>query len=389
MADAVSGAVSSVEAEASALSKSITDIFSGIDLTDPIKAESKVIGEQVSNIKDTTLNAVNTGASAIKKGVATLNGLDSQMMSTISGFQSDMLGKLNSLLTSLSGGLLNAADFTSLITGQSSLKLTLSNLLDKISSMVGFDVTNIKGFATNFENKLLSQLNSLTGGYLGLYADSEGKVLRVTSNTSATKTQQIMDTLGRVGVGGYADTFNYAVKNSFYNSLLDQATYTGVVDAYGPIAAMYNNTDDADRALVDSMGTAITNGDAVSLAELGGLVSGNNANLIAATYPNGASDLTKYFKLPSYATAADYADLSNTLWGACVSLGGDNWWKIYTEIEGWVPNLLIGSLFSDDVLKVWIDRDEVIPLIACRNRFKQISGRDAFLADFPQTPVSP
>lgn len=364
------------------------DLFKDIDLTDPIKNASKQIGQQVDGIKDTTLNAVNTGSAAIKKGVATFNQLDSQITSTISAFQSETLGKLNDLLSALSGGLLNIDDFTDLISLTDGFKLNFDALLNKLSALIGFDITNIKGFISNFQNRLMARLNQLTGGYLSSQIDSAGRKLKITSNINSYQTQDALSIYGSLGMDDYSTSYNTAVKDAYNDSLLAYAVENGLVDSYGTIVSQASDSDAADKGLIFAMDTAIGKGDLASLDELNKLLTDKGKGALLDVYPNGAADLTKNFFIPDYISLGEYNEFGDLLWELCIVLNGPNWWKIYTQSWDWVPNLLIGSNFSDDVAKVWLEREEMIPLLGCSNKFRDRSAVDTFINDFPNVPVS-
>ncbi len=362
------------------------DIFKDIDLTSPIEQMSKEIGQQVAGIKDQTLSVVNTGASKLKEGVALINEADTQFFNAINNFKSETLGKLNSLLSTLTGGMLNINDFTDLISLVDGFKLDASALLNKLSGLVGFDIGNIPGFANNFLNKLMSQLNQVSGGYLGSIRGKDGVILQMTRTFNNGVTQTLTETLAKLGLGNYSDYYSVAVKNSLYNTLMDETIKAGMVDAYVPLYQKYDDRNDADLAIIGGLGNALSNGDVVSVRKLTATVQDMSIQVIAATYPNGAETLLENFKIQPGATARDYPEIAKNLLEACIAIGGENWWKVYTTNWGWVPNLLMGSKLTPDVIKVMMDNQDLFPLMAVRNRYDEHDAIDQFIIDFPTVP---
>lgn len=374
------------------MSFNTSSIFDNLNLKSAVSDLSQDMNTKLADVKGSLLNPVSSTTASIKDGIALLSSVDSKIKSTISNFKTDVLGMADGTINQLQSAYFTVNQLINAVTAAYSTLTSLGTLNRDLKNILKIETNGVTGFMDKFSNLFVSAINSKirSSGYVTGTTSNKGEFLTITQNDNTDKTAALTAVLSKMSVGDLADSYNTAMATAVYATFLNQATASGLTSSYADLYAKLAVIDpsEADKAVVEAIGSALSNGDLTSIEKLIALLTNSSAKLtIGSTYPDAAETLLSNFKLLSTEGVGDYTSLNTRLKTILVLLGGVNWWKIYTS-EGWVPNLLLGSKLTGVLRDIWMEDEELFCLVAVKGFFKELTARRAFLNNFPQCPIS-
>lgn len=361
-------------------------LFEGVDLSNKIQQASRSMNETVGSLTTQLINPFKSVTETVQSGVALISEGQSVIAKNISDYKSQALTHINNTMKNLTGGMLNVADLSRIVTYQDGFKVNTDELLRLGSKGLGFNVYSMQDLKQQIGDGFLNQLGQMSGGLSDGLVFFDGTKLRIADDWKMNMGQDIISFLGKDDPDGFGAVFNIAATNSILNAMLGQTVKYGMYQGFKNYGDMYIYASDFHDELINSLTFAISRGDSKSIETILDLISKEGIKKVKAKYPLLIEDMLKNFNFSSSETSADYPAIKASLLKVISLTGGENWYKYPTQF-GMAINTGLTSSISEDAKLLLSSEPDLIPLLATAGTFLDQSAKDVFIADFPKAVV--
>lgn len=363
----------------------LPSVLDGVDQTNPSNQTSDQFLKSVDNLNNQTLTPISSFSDVLTDSAVTLSSADTTVANNITAFKSNAIDQINSVIGSLTDGLLSASDLNDVITVQDGLNIDTNQLLNKVSNNLGYDVTTIPGFQDQFGQQSLNEFQRLTQMSIGDLVYADGNSLKIRGDWRSGIGDSLLGYLAQS-----SDTFkaltDLVSSNSILNTLVNNCSQLGIKDGFKALFGQYKRPEDAQNALINNVYYLVAKGDIDSLNEILTLINDDGVNTINAQYPLLVNMLLTNFSFGYDVTPNDYPKLKQDLLLIITKIKGSDWYLMQTQF-GLIPNLALVSSISDDSRTLLMDEDYLIPLLGASNKFRSQDSRNVFIQDFPGVPT--
>lgn len=363
-------------------------IFGNIDIGKNISDYQNSVTKGLNGYSGDIVKAISPIQNKLKEGTALVKSTESKVGSVITGYRDSVIGTLNSIVGSLSGGLINFSDAAKYVKiGSNGVSFDTQGLTAQLGSKIGLDLNSNSSLMYQLTNMANSEFNDLTGGVFGNLVTSDGSSFRITQNWRDQAGNGLLSLLGRTTslTGIMDDTFN----TSYYNSLLKLSAQYGMSDSYESIMKNYTDQEDAQTAVINIIPTLMQNGDLVSMGKVLDLVSTTRYAVINAKYPQLINQLFNNFSIDQNTSVGEYPTIKALFFKVITTIFGNNWYLRKTAF-GDVLDLGLVNQVSDDIKKVLVSDatyPEIIPLLCSAGIFNSEDAITVFERNFPDAPI--
>lgn len=363
--------------------------FTGTNPPNNVTDFAKNVSKGLQKYKSSAVQAIDPIKNKLKDGVALVKSTESKISNTITSYKSDVIQNLNSIIGSLTGGLVNVDDITKYVkVGPNGVSFDKQGLAANLGSKIGIDLTTNNSLMYQLTNSINQQFNDLTGGYFGNMVQSDGSSFRVTQNWRDKLGNGLLDALQRT-TGVQRGLFDYTITTAYNNSLLNLSAQYGMSDSYAGIMTAYTDQQDAKTALIDAVSFMLRNGDLISINEVLTLIDPYQYGVLNAKYPQLISQIFANYAVDPNTDPATYPTIKANLLNVCSKVVGPTWY-LRTNEFGTTFDLSTLATISDDIKKVLLSDNtypELIPLICATGMFTSMSAITVFTQQFPNVPM--
>lgn len=357
------------------------NLFSGVDLDNPLQAASKSISDAMSGFSDQLINPLKNISESVSSGVALVGEKDSMLTKALTTFKSINIEKIQSGVTDLVGGILNSPDLGSILSYEDGFKVDTDGLIRIASQGLGFNVNGISDIKNQLGQSFLDELNSMTGGLTsGLYFE-DGTKLRISDGWEMGAIDTLTAFLGKSNPA-FAKIQSLAGVNSILNTMLKQAAQNGLYQSFEDFSNQYLFTSDYVDAIINSLEYCIGKGDIQSINKIFEIITSDGLPVVRAKYPDLIERMLANFTFSSETNPEDYQELGMLLKNLCELVGGEHWYLYQTEF-GMAVNLVTVASISDDAKLLLSDYPEYCPFLCASGIYQEVDAREHFLSQFP------
>lgn len=361
--------------------------FDGLDLGNALAGLSKEVTSTVSQLKDQSINPIKSISERVKDGAALLKETDKTVTDKINTFKSDVLLGINSVLSDITGGKLNASDFSRVLTYQDGFKVDSDELFRIASKGLGFNASNIDGLKRELAGSFMDELSDMTLGLSDGLFYYDGTKFVVGDNWSYGEGNILLQYLMKQS-DAFNSIINVAGMNSALNTMLMESARQGFRDSFSSFKDKYVFESDYEAALMRSIEILLTNGDLLSLQEVLKLLGESNHANIKAKYPKFAETILSTYRFSRTVEPEDYPELKKILLEIITSVEGKKWYLIYSEVlQKDVLNASVVTRASKDSKTLLETEPDLAALLCLTGVFKEEPAFDVFLRQFPNTVV--
>lgn len=361
------------------------DLFEGIDLGNAVSKSTRAISDSVSGLKSQLVNPIKSVTGSIKEGVATIKEGTTEITGTISAYKSKAILGIDESLKNLSGGILNASNIGSIIQYKNGLKVNTDQLLRLATKGLGYNVYSMEDLKNQLGESFISELDEMSGGIAKNLFFADGGKIAFNKDWEYDMGQSLIDFLGKDD-SAFGTAVNYAALNSVLNATLRNTVKMGMWQGYGAYQAKYLFKEDYIKTLINSVEFAIQAGDVASLEEIVRIVETEGVNTIKAKYPDINDRLLSSYNLPEGTTPDKYPALRTALKNILVVLGGESWYKTFSQF-GMVTNMALVNSISDDAKFLLSEYEEYIPFLCAAGIFQERTAIEVFSSHFPKAVI--
>lgn len=366
-------------------------LLDGFNLSESLGAFRQKTGKAMGTVKSDTLTPIDVTTKRLDEGIALTNPNDTSLKGTITKYRSSIVDSLDSIVGSLSGGLLNTKAITKAIKiGPDGVKLDTDALITSAGAALGYNVWGKAGVQDLLAGMMTDEFNRLTGlNFRDLIqvGGSDGSVggFRVNGNWRGQMGMATMDMLR--DYTGYDQFVDASVQASLYNSVIYNSSLFGMKDAYKKLWDNYPVAMLRQDAFLTALRYMITNGDIESIDEVFKLLDQQGKNALLNKYPDFIETLFTKFTFDKDLHQEDYPILCSKLLVILTTVAGPEWMYLYTEL-GKAYNVGLVSNISKDMVTLLSPVEELVPFLCCKGAFQRGSATETLNGNFPDAPIT-
>jgi len=366
-----------------------TSVFDNLNPANNISDFSKNVTQGLKKYSGDAVKAIDPVKNKLKDGVALFKSTESQVTGTITAYKSSVVEKLNSIVNSLTGGLIDTKDLSRYIKiGANGVSLDKAGITAALGAKIGFDLSSNAALMNQITNTMNQEFGDLTGGYFGNMVTSDNGSFRITKNWRDQFGNGFLNALQRT-TGISTSLFDNTIATAYNNSMLYTAADYGMSDSYAQIVNAYTDKEDAKTALINAVSYMLRNGDLVSIAKVLELIDPYQYAVLNAKYPQLISQIFGNFTLDPNTTIDQYPAIKQQLMDVCGKVVGTTWYLRNNAFGQTYDMGMLGSI-STDIKKVMLCNEtypELIPLICTSGMFASMNAISAFQQNFPNVPM--
>lgn len=361
-------------------------LLDGLNLN-PVAQQTKTnTNNAMRTVRKDSLTPIDATTARLNEGVAKLNQNDTSVKERIGTYRTSIVEQLDSIVGSLSGGLLNTKAITKAIkVDANGVRFDTDNIISAVGSSLGFNIYGQSGAMRAIGDTITGEFNRLTGLNLRNVLETNDGSFRVNGNW---RTQLGTETLNMLrDYAGIDEFVDVSIQTSFYNSIIYNTSLYGMKDAYKNLWTNYPYMAFRQDAFIQAMRNMITNGDIESIDVVVKLLDEQGRNTLLNKYPTFVETLFSKFTFDDDMLPEDYGLLREKLLDILNIVIGPDW--PYRETQfGKAFNLGITSNISPDMVTLLSPVEEFHPLLVTRGMFVQGSALSALNDAFPGGPVT-
>lgn len=366
-------------------------LLDGFNLSETMGSFKQKTAKAMGTVKSDTLTPIDVTTKRLDDGIALTNPNDTSLKGTITSYRSSIVESLDSIVGSLSGGLLNTKAITKAIRiDENGVSLDTDALITSAGSALGYNVWGKAGVQQMIAGMLGDEFNRLTGLNLSqlIQVDNGNGQLggfRVNGNWRGQMGMATMDMLR--DYTGYDQFVDASVQSALYNSVIYNSSIFGMKDAYRKLWDNYPVAMLRQDAFITAIRYMITNGDIESIDEVFKLINQEGKNTLLNKYPDFIETLFTKFTFDKDAHPEDYPVLREKLLAILVTVAGPDWMYLKTEL-GVAYNVGLVSNISKDMVTLLSPVEELVPFLCCKGVFTRHSATEELNSNFPDAPIS-
>lgn len=360
-----------------------SNLFSTVNVDNPINQLSKSISDSVSGLTDQLINPLKTVESSSTAGVALVSESDSQLTSALTTFKSINIDKIMQGASDLVGGILNNPQLGSVVSYQDGFKVDTSQLLRIASNGLGFNVGSMTDIKDLMGQEFLNELDSMTGGLSNGLFFSDGTKLTIADGWQMAMGESLISFIGRNNTA-FSGILNIAGVNAVLNTMIRQAAQNAMYQSYETFADQYLFVSDYHDAIINSMEYCIARGDIQSINKMFEIIGQEGINKVRAQYPDLIERTLAGFYFTENTYEEDYPTLAALLDKLLIEVGGPGWFTLNTDF-GLATNLAVVASISEDAKLLLSTYPKYMPLLCSAGIFQDEDARDVFQRQFPKS----
>jgi len=366
-----------------------TSIFDNLNPANNISDFSKDVTKGLKKYSGDAVKAIDPVKNKLKDGIALFKSTESEVVGNITAYKSSVVEKLNSIVKSLTGGLIDTKDLARYYkVGKDGLSVDVNGLKSALGSKIGIDLTSNAALMNQLTNGVNQQFGELTGGYFGNMVTAEGGSFRITKNWRDQFGNGFLNALQRT-TGISTSLFDNTIATAYNNSMLYMSAEYGMSDSYAGLVDAYVYKEDAKTALINAVSYMLRNGDLVSITKVLELIDPYQYAVLNAKYPQLINQIFGNFTLDPNTTVDQYPAIKQQLMDVCGKVVGATWYLRNNAFGQTYDMGMLGTI-STDIKKVMLCNEtypELIPLICTSGMFTSTNAISAFQQSFSNVPM--
>lgn len=367
----------------------IDDYFSGIkNATGEAAKFRDETKSKLEGFRGEIAKPINSVKDNIKGVAAKIKAAESKVRGTINEYKDEVIENLDSIVTKLSGGLLDYEQVAKYVkVGKHGVEFDSQGFATQVGDKIGLDLSTPTSLVYQMTRMANTEFQDVTNGVFGNLVDTDGKNIRITKSWKDQLGSGLLSSIAKAT--GSSRAMDLSIDLAYRNSLLKMSAMYGMSDSYEKQLNAYLSKEAGKLALINAVQYMINNGDIISIDAVLNLIDKEQYGWINAKYPDMIPTIFANFQIDSNMVVADYPALKAKLMRVLNSVIDDTWYYRETQF-GKAINLAIVNQISDDMKKILMSDPtypEVTLMIACAGVFSDEPAFEVFKRHFPRVPI--